>query len=313
MGKLTKPGQRQTSAYSAPSTCPICGSSDGQWVARHRELDIVRCRNCGHGYVWPVPAADFIDAIYKDAHYYRGSLDSIGFHDYASLEPARRRMFTQHLVRIEAEIGKGQILDVGCATGDFLKVARDRGWRVLGVDPSAGRALVEAAGIQLVGTTVHDAKVEEATLDAITFWDVLEHLPDPISDLARARQLLRPGGILALTVPDSANFLARLSGPRWFGYKTAGEHLQFFTDASLRLALHKVNLSVRSCGPTTWSCTLAFIADRARLYMGPPGRLVHGLLSKLPLSRVVIDVHQINQFALGVNSVTSPIAIQVPD
>lgn len=282
-------------------------------MAEHHGLRIARCGECGHGYVWPVPPADFIDAIYRDAQYYHGSLDSVGFHDYASLELARRRMCTRHLLRIEAEVSKGQILDVGCATGDFLKVARSRGWRVLGADPSAARGLVEAAGITLVGTTVHDADVEEGSLDAVTFWDVLEHVSNPIADLARARQLLRPGGVLALTVPDSANFLARLSGRRWFGYKTAGEHLQFFTGASLRLAFQRANLSLRTCRPTTWSCTLGFIADRARLYLGPPGRLVDGLLSKPPLSKVVIDLPQINQFALGVvSAVTSAVTKEIP-
>jgi 2-polyprenyl-3-methyl-5-hydroxy-6-metoxy-1,4-benzoquinol methylase len=269
-------------------------------VAEHNGLGVVRCNECGHGYVWPVPDADFIDAIYHDAVYYRGSPDSIGFRDYASLEGARRRMYDRHLSRIEQEVQPGRILDVGCATGDFLKVARSRGWDVLGVDPSAARELVQAAGIALVGRTVHDAEVAEGQLDAISFWDVLEHLPDPVADLVKARQLLRPGGVVAVTVPDSANYVARLSGRRWFGYKTAGEHLQFFTKASLQLALEKAHFSVRTSGPTTWSCTLGFIADRSRMYFGPLGRLVHRPLSNPRLSSVIIDVPQVNQFALGI-------------
>ena len=289
----------RTRRESVPSLCPICECVGGRRVAEHRGLTISKCDECGHGYVWPVPPAEFIDAIYRNDLYYGGSVDSIGFHDYASLEAARRRMYTRHLSRIEAQVTRGHILDVGCATGDFLKVARSRGWHVYGVDPSAARGLVEAAGIALVGTTVHDAQVKEGQLDAITFWDVLEHLPNPVADLARARQLLRPGGVLALTVPDAANFVARLSGRRWFGYKTAGEHLQFFTQASLRRALERAQFNVRTCGPTTWSCTLGFIADRSRIYLGPAGSLVSGLLSTSSLASVVVDVHQVNQFALG--------------
>jgi len=192
-----------------------------------------------------------------------------------------------------------RILDVGCATGDFLKVARSRGWEVFGADPSAARAQVEAAGIKLVGTNVHDADVGEGTLDAITFWDVLEHVTNPLADLSRARRLLKPGGVVALTVPDSANLLARVSGGRWFGYKTAGEHLQFFTRGSLRLALVKALVAPRALGPTTWSCTLGFLADRAGLYLGPPGRLIRAGMSQSRLRTVVLDVPQINQFALG--------------
>jgi SAM-dependent methyltransferase len=209
-------------------------------------------------------------------------------------------MFTRHLMRIEGEVGPGRILDVGCATGDFLKVARGRGWQVLGADPSVAREQVEAEGIALVGTTVHDAEVEPGSLDAVTFWDVLEHITDPVADLTRARRLLRPGGVLALTVPDSANLVARASGRRWFGYKTAGEHLQFFTATSLSMALRTAGLSVHTRRPTTWACTVGFLADRAGLYLGPPGRLLRGGLSRLQLTAVVVDVPQINQFALAV-------------
>jgi hypothetical protein len=111
--------------------------------------------------------------------------------------------------------------------------------------------------------------------------------------------LLRPGGVLALTVPDSANFLARLSGRRWFGYKTAGEHLQFFTRASLRIALGKSSLVPHTLGPTTWSCTVGFLGDRAGLYLGPPGRLIRAGVSRSPLRTVLVDMPQINQFALA--------------
>jgi SAM-dependent methyltransferase len=280
--------------------CPICASARARWAAEHRGLRVARCLDCGHGYVWPVPNADFLDGIYRNVAYYQGSEGSIGFRDYASLEPARKRMFTRHLMTIEAAVGTGRILDVGCATGDFLKVARGRGWHVLGADPSVARAQVEADGIALVGTTVHDADVQPGSLDAITFWDVLEHVTDPVADLTRACTLLRPGGVLALTVPDSANLVARASGRRWFGYKTAGEHLQFFTAASLSMALRSAGLSVRTRRPTTWACTVGFLADRAGLYLGRPGRLLSGSLSRLRLTALVVDLPQINQFALGI-------------
>ena len=250
--------------------------------------------------MWPLPHADFLEAIYHDPTYYQGAADSIGFHDYESLGPARNHMFARHLNRIEAHTRPGRVLDIGCATGDFLKVARNRGWQVLGADPSAARSQVEAAGIELVGTNVHDVDIDDGTLDAITFWDVLEHVTNPAADLARARKLLRPGGVLALTVPDSANLLARMSGRRWFGFKTAGEHLQFFTHASLRLALETAGFAIRTLGPTTWSCTFGFLADRAGLYLGPPGRLLRAGVSRSRLANVLVDMPQINQFPLGV-------------
>jgi SAM-dependent methyltransferase len=279
--------------------CPICTSARARWAAEYRGLRVARCLDCGHGYVWPVPSEDFLSSIYRDKAYYEGGQDSIGFRDYSSLEPARRKMFARHLGRIESEIGVGRVLDVGCASGDFLKVARSRGWSVFGADPSVARAQVEAEGIELVGTTVHDATIEQGSLDAITFWDVLEHVVDPIADLRRARELLKPSGILALTVPDSANGLARVSGRRWFGYKTAGEHLQFFTHESLSAAFEKAGLTLRIRRPTTWSCTVGFLADRAGLYLGAVGKVARAVGRAPRLASLVVDVPQINQFALG--------------
>lgn len=279
--------------------CPICASAHGRWAAEHRGLRVARCLDCGHGYVWPVPDAEFLDAIYRRQEYYEGSDDSIGFRDYASLEPARKRMFERHLKRIEGEVGVGRILDVGCATGDFLAVARGRGWTVFGADPSAARAQVEAKGIELVGKTVQDAAIEDGSLDAVTFWDVLEHVVDPVADLRRASELLKPGGILALTVPDSSNLVARASGRRWFGYKTAGEHLQFFTHESLTRAFARAQLRLQVRQATTWSCTVGFLADRAGLYLGPVGKAVRAVGSSPAISRLVVDMPQINQLALG--------------
>lgn len=282
-----------------PFACPICSSARARWAAESHGLRVARCLDCGQRYVWPVPGDDFLSSIYCDKSYYEGSQRSIGFRDYASLEPARRRMFARHLNRIEREVGVGRILDVGCATGDFLKLARSRGWSVFGADPSVAREEAGVDGIQLVGTTVHDADIEEASLAAVTFWDVLEHVVDPVADLRRARKLLQPGGIVALTVPDSSNLVARASGSRWFGYKTAGEHLQFFTHGSLRTAFEKAGLALRIQRPTTWTCTVGFLADRAGLYLGPAGRLASAIGARPALASIVVDMPQINQFALG--------------
>ena len=282
-----------------PFRCPICASARGRWAAEQRDLRIARCEECGHGYVWPVPTAEFIAAIYDNPSYYTGSDDSIGFHDYHGLAPARDRMFARHLALIEGVAGKGKILDVGCATGDFLKAARTRGWEVFGADPSAARDEVTAAGIALVGKTVHDISMADGSFDAVTFWDVLEHVTDPVKDLTRARALLKRGGVVALTVPDSRNALARISGRRWFGYKIAGEHLQFFTRTSLRVALEKAGLAPQRLAPAAWTCTAGFLADRSARYLGPPGRAFRAAVKAMGMQSVLIDMPQINQVALG--------------
>jgi hypothetical protein len=100
-------------------------------------------------------------------------------------------------------------------------------------------------------------------------------------------------------VPDSGSLVARLSGARWFGYKTAGEHLQFFTASTLRQAFARAGLELIVRHPVAWSCTVGFLVDRAALYLGSPGRIVNAGLSRMPVKGWIVDVPQVNQFALA--------------
>ena len=275
--------------------CPVCRDTRRHAVVAQNGLGVARCLNCGQRYVWPAPSDSALAAIY-DRSYYRGGHGSVGFNDYAALTPARRRMFNRHLDRIERLIRPGRVLDVGCATGDFLLVAQERGWEALGVDPSPAREQALAAGVRIIGRTIDDADVAPHSVDLITFWDVLEHLPDPVASLRRARELLAPGGLVAATVPNAGSAVARLSGPRWFGYKTAGEHLQFFTAATITRCFEAAGFQVAVRRPVAWSCTVGFLIDRAALYLGGPGRIAHRALAGRPLMGLVLDVPQVNQF-----------------
>ena len=283
---------------STADGCPVCGSDRRTGVVEQNALPVVRCQACGQRYVWPVPGQAVLDAIY-DRHYYRGGRGSLGFSDYDALAQARRRMFSHHLDRIARVRRPGRVLDVGCATGDFLLVARDRGWHPLGVDPSPAREQAAAAGVPIVGHTIHDAQVASRSLDLITFWDVLEHVPDPVAELQRAGELLSADGLIAATVPNAGGAVARLSGRRWFGYKTAGEHLQFFTAATLTRAFAAAGFELQVRRNVTWSCTVGFLVDRAALYLGPPGRLLNRTLARTRLTTRIIDVPMVNQFAIA--------------
>jgi 2-polyprenyl-3-methyl-5-hydroxy-6-metoxy-1,4-benzoquinol methylase len=293
-------------AMSQPrKACPVCGSERQVGIVEQNSLQVVRCERCGHRFVWPVPSDTELAAIY-DQTYYRGSHRSVGFSDYDGLTAARQRMFARHLNRLEGTKQAGRVLDVGCATGDFLEAAQRRGWDAVGVDPSPARDQALTAGLRIVGRTIDDADVEAGSIDLITFWDVLEHLPDPAASLRRAASLLAAGGIVAATVPNAGSAVARISGRRWFGYKTAGEHLQFFTPSTIRRCFAAAGFEVVVHHPVSWSCTIGFLLDRAALYLGPPGRLAKTTLGGGQLRGLIIDVPQVNQFIVGRRSAASP-------
>jgi 2-polyprenyl-3-methyl-5-hydroxy-6-metoxy-1,4-benzoquinol methylase len=282
----------------APQSCPVCGGMEQENVVEQNRLQVVRCRRCGQRFVSPTPSESVLAAIY-DRSYYEGGHGPVGFSDYAALVPARRRMFTSHLDRLARLHHPGRLLDVGCATGDFLLVASERGWDPVGVDPSPAREQALAAGLRLAGRTIDDADIPAHSIDVITFWDVLEHLADPVAALRRAAELLADGGVVAATVPNAGSVVARMSGRRWFGYKTAGEHLQFFSPATLARCFAAAGFEVAVRRPVAWNCTVGFLIDRAALYLGGPGRLAHAALRRSPLTGLVVAVPQVNQFVVA--------------
>jgi hypothetical protein len=96
---------------------------------------------------------------------------------------------------------------------------------------------------------VHDAALEPGAYDAVTITDVLEHIPQPLDVLARAADLLAPGGWIAVKVPCGPSQLVKET---WRGrlrprYRpTVADnlvHVSHFSAVSLRLALERAGFS----------------------------------------------------------------------
>lgn len=109
----------------------------------------------------------------------------------------------------------GRLLDVGCSAGFFLEAARYAGWTVQGVELSADAAALarERLGLDVFVGELADAPLAPVSFDAVTLWDVVEHVRDPAAMLRDARTLLRPGGTLALSTPNIGGLFPRLSRP----------------------------------------------------------------------------------------------------
>jgi SAM-dependent methyltransferase len=101
------------------------------------------------------------------------------------------------------------------------------------------------------------------TFDAVTLWDVLEHLPDPHAALAELSRVLRPGGRILLTTGDVGSLAARLSGARWHLYSLP-EHLFFYSRRSLRLLLETHGFRVESLRAESSVYTLGYLVERLR-------------------------------------------------
>lgn len=234
--------------------CNLCGTDDYTVVHQGEEakLDpkdiyssskgimskdrIVRCNKCGLMYVNPRFESKTIVDAYAEAE------------DEVYISQAEKRMATfrrgMDFIGKQTGLKGGRILDVGCASGFFLKVAKDRGWKVEGVEPNKWLVKYgnEEFGLKMKATTMKGAKFPANSFDLITMWDVLEHTPDPASELREAFRVLKKGGYLLVNIPDSDSSFARVFGRRWWFVLSV--HLFYFTSRTLRAMLEKHDFKV---------------------------------------------------------------------
>jgi SAM-dependent methyltransferase len=125
----------------------------------------------------------------------------------------------------------------------FLAAAAEAGWAVTGVEPLEVLASYAKEALRGRGE-VHCSTLQEANLgrsfDALTFWDVLEHVTEPLAFLADCAGLLKPGGYLFANLPDIGSIQARLLGDRW--PLLLAEHLNCFDRSTLKLCGEKAGL-----------------------------------------------------------------------
>ncbi|MBS1227015.1 MAG: methyltransferase family protein [Proteobacteria bacterium] len=216
--------------------CPICGSADCHelypdtlgdrlpdfdydFSPSHRQsFRTVRCEHCGHGYSSPLPAdlyANYVDV--EDKEYMRN-------------REQRRMTAVKVLSVIRRFKPGGALLDVGCATGDFLDVARES-YDAEGLELSKWAADVASrTGAHIYRQRLSDMP-ENERYDVVTLWGVIEHFETPQVEIAGINRLLKYGGLLCLWTGDLDSWVARFLGKRW--WYVQGQHIQMFTMHSL--------------------------------------------------------------------------------
>jgi len=276
--------------------CLACGgplAAGPALIARDRMHEVPgtwpvhECLGCASGTTLP-PAtdeelSDFYPETYAPFDVPHGVLATA----MGLLQRARDRRFP--LSTLAARGGPGTLLDVGCGRGDLAASWIASGWRVLGVEPSPEAArIARARGVEIVGPRLADARLEAPRLDAVVFRHSLEHLPDPRADLRRAHDLLRPGGRLAVIVPNWGSWQRRAFGEYWFPLELP-RHRTHFTAAGLQAAVTSAGfqgIDVRPATPfitTTWSLQFRLF-DRLLTRRG--AALLAGYAVSLPVSLV---------------------------
>jgi hypothetical protein len=210
---------------TAASHCVWCGAAFDQRARRLRGR--CECQACGAATTDPWPDDATLDRAY--AGWYRPS--SGRFSGPGDL--LLRRTRAQLSQRLDAVAPPGRMLDVGAGDGSLLDALHRRGREALGLERESTRPDVRAAEIGVI----------DERFAGIVFWHSLEHLRAPGAALARAAELLQPGGLVVLALPNAGSLQARAFGDSWLALDLP-RHLVHIPAPALLARLRELGLAV---------------------------------------------------------------------
>lgn len=250
---------------------------------------IVRCKQCGLMYTNPRVKPDYIWQGYSEA------VDQ----KYVSQAELRIKTFQRNLKKIGKYMPKkGKGLDIGCAAGFFLKVASDQGWSVEGVEPN--KTLGEFGrthyGVKIHSRNFLSLEMEKESLDLITLWDVLEHVPDPKAYIKKAFQLLKRGGFIFVNFPDTGSIFARLTGQKWWFVSPV--HIYYFDRKNIKRLFEEQGFKVRRIEMHWQTLELGYLFERLHDYSPFPSRIGMKICKALHLSGIPIRYYASQALAI---------------
>jgi 2-polyprenyl-3-methyl-5-hydroxy-6-metoxy-1,4-benzoquinol methylase len=162
------------------------------------------------------------------------------------LDPFVRELGTMGTMQL-SRIKPGRLLDVGCGNGSFLSLMQSAGWKVAGLepDPKAARLASERLGVPIPGETLRDTAYPAASFDAVTLQHVIEHVYDPVGEIAECRRILKPGGLLVIVTPNIASEGHRRFNANWRGLEPP-RHVHLFTREALAACAQTAGIGVKS-------------------------------------------------------------------
>ena len=216
--------------------CGLCG---GAMSLRWPEQNFWRCGTCSllvrDATTFAAPLPKLYEGSWKDpmAH-----ADETG-----GMTPELAALYAS---RLAGSLGladfKGlRLMDFGAGTGDFVVALQSAGAHVTAVD-AYGRDYLRSKGIPAFGDLSELPR--DTAFDGIVTSDVVEHLTAPWVDMAKFRDLLKPGGWLYVSTPNPSSLNARLTKGRWREAQKPG-HIIFFTGGAMERALQKAGFERR--------------------------------------------------------------------
>lgn len=216
---------------------------------------IVQCVDCGLIFGYPLDKQEEILELY----------DSFEDPEYEKERKARGENQRKILSKINTFFPKkGKILDIGCATGIFLELARNDGWDVMGVEPSKWASDIARREYKLpvYYGTLEEAKIPDKSFDVVVCLDVIEHVSSPRRMVAGIKRVLKPNGLLCIVTPDVKSIVARILGEKWWHIRP--DHIFLFSRETLSYLLLSEGFEIEVVSRYGWRFSYDYWTSRLK-------------------------------------------------
>lgn len=183
--------------------CPVCQTDHEQFVFFKDGGRYVKCTECEMIYLNPVFHDIAIENHYRNNHDLQSEIVNNDSEFYTDLYTKGLNAVTRHVVG-------GNILDIGCSAGNFLDIALAAGWKTFGVELNEKESAYAAEKGHIVYNRLLETISFDVSLDAVSLWDVFEHLKDGRAYLMQIKNLLSEEGVIFLQIPSADSLAAKM-------------------------------------------------------------------------------------------------------
>ena len=280
--------------------CNLCGSNSVINFMKVNGFNIVKCKKCGLAYVNPRLKEKKLHEIYNKEYFENPALTGsnasfCGYGEYLEEKANIQATFSKRLKTIDKFSEKGRLLDIGCAFGFFLELAKEDGWDAKGLEIS-NHAYKYAKGklkLHVINQTLEKAGFKSNSFDVVVLFDVIEHLQDPKSSLKEVRRILKPNGLLVITTPDIGSITAKVLWKNWEEVKRVREHIYFFSKDTLKKLLKSLNFKILKTESAGRFFSVESAINRGKLYNKAIFTVIGKLADTLRLKKknIYVDPH----------------------
>ena len=192
--------------------------------------------------------------------------------------PSQSRLRKSRAARIAARVlswvaakgvipyrGSGRVLDIGTGGGSYLFRLKQWGWSTFGVEPSeTGYQRARSLGLNVFHGTLEAAGFPDSFFDVVRLSNVLEHLPNPRATFEEIYRILRPDGLVYVTVPNTDSMVFRLFRENWYAIDVP-RHVISYSPKTLKTLAELTGFTIQdqdfSAGPFNFVRSIRYLLE----------------------------------------------------